>query len=46
MKVNLEKAKQKLQVYNYEGYLEQKMGSIFSSWKKHYYICLEGIAFI
>ena len=34
------------QINNYESYLEQKVGSIFSSWKKDYYICLEGAVII
>ena len=48
MTVNLNEQNQsKLeQINNYESYLEQKVGSIFSSWKKDYYICLEGAVII
>ena len=46
MTVNLEPTQAKSTVQNYEGYLEQKVGSIFTSWKKNYYICLEGIILI
>ena len=46
MTVNLEQVPSKVSISNYEGYLEQKVGSIFTSWKKSYYICLEGIVLI
>ena len=46
MTVNLEQDKSKSQIPNFEGFLEQKVGSIFTSWKSNYYICLEGIALI
>ena len=46
MTVNLEQTQSKSSIQNYESYLEQKVGSIFTSWKNNYYICLEGIALI
>ena len=46
MTVNLESIQPKTTIQNYESYLEQKVGSIFTSWKKNYYICLEGIVLI
>ena len=41
-----ERAQSKPQINHYENYLEKKEGNIFSSWKKNYYICLEGKALI
>ena len=38
MTVNLEQDKSKSQIPNFEGFLEQKVGSIFTSWKSNYYI--------
>ena len=46
MTANSEQSQTKSQLNNYQSYLEQKVGSLFSSWKKNYYICLEGIALI
>ena len=46
MTVNLEQQQIKSSIPNYESYLEQKVGNIFSSWKNNYYICLEGLVFI
>ena len=46
MAANAEQSPVKPLINTYEGYLEQKVGSIFSSWKKNYYVCLEGIALI
>ena len=46
MTVNQEQVQPKSSISNYEGYLEQKVGSIFTSWKNNYYICLEGIVLI
>jgi len=46
MKVDLEKDNTKSQLLNCEGFLEQKVGNVFTNWKRNYYICLEGIALI
>ena len=46
MTVNQEQQQIKSSIPNYESYLEQKVGNIFSSWKNNYYICLEGLVFI
>ena len=46
MTANSEQSQTKSQLNNYQSYLEQKVGSLFSSWKKNYYICLEGTALI
>ena len=37
---------QKNQSNHYENYLEKEEGRFFSSWKKYYFICLEGLALI
>ena len=39
MTANSEQSQTKSQLNNYQSYLEQKVGSLFSSWKKNYYIC-------
>ena len=46
MTVNLDQLPSKSQIQNHESYLEQKVGNIFTSWKKNYYICLEGVVLI
>ena len=46
MTVNLELSQSKSQIQNYASYLELKVGNIFTSWKKNYYICIEDMALI
>ena len=46
MTTNSGKSKLKSNISYFKSFLEQKVGNIFSSWKKNYYICLEGIALI
>ena len=46
MIVNSENSQKKLQILNYESYLEQESGFIFKTWKKFYYVCLEGVVLI
>ena len=46
MTSNSEQTQVKPLTNHYKGFLEKKVGSIFSSWQKNYYICLEGVALI